>query len=316
LRGLDIQATYYIIKIDNELRAFTNPNDASFQNPVLPFAFPTPADVGCPALPNSVRPAIPIPANLVPSACPQWMAAVAGELQFPKAAVLPQAQTLVYWINDGATFNQGWEKLDGFDWNVSYDWDMGNIGAFNAGVTGTYYMHDLSDTLPGSPESVVTDGLHTTTGSANAQSVGVDTAPRMRARYRLGWSDGPWNVTGFMDYQSHHFNNQTAPPNVNNACVAAGVAVGGGTFPCVQNNYSNLQPSWISFDLSVGYDTGEDPANDYLKHVGLQLVIQDLLDKRADFLYKPGAQAGPPSTINGSRPDFGRQVSIILTKTW
>ena len=45
------------------------------------------------------------PANLVPSACPQWLAAISGTLAFPKSAVLPAAQTLVYFINDGATFD-------------------------------------------------------------------------------------------------------------------------------------------------------------------------------------------------------------------
>ena len=46
------------------------------------------------------------------------------------------------------------------------------------------------------------------------------------------------------------------------------------------------------------------------------MVIQDILDKHADFLYKPNNTAGPISTINGTRPDFGRQISFIVTKTW
>jgi len=39
----------------------------------------------------------------------------------------------------------------------------------------------------------------------------------------------------------------------------AGATVGatGGTFPCALNNYTNLQPSYYTFDLSVGYDTGD-----------------------------------------------------------
>jgi len=119
-----------------------------------------------------------------------------------------------------------------------------------------------------------------------------------------------------VDYQSHYYNTQNAPPNVNNQCVAAGVGVGGGTFACPQNNYSNLEPPWYSFDLSVGYDTGEDPANNYLKHIGLQLVIQDIFDKHSNFEYKATNAGGPPCTCNPTRPDFGRQVSFIVTKTW
>jgi len=38
------------------------------------------------------------------------------------------------WINDGGTFNKGWLKLDGIDFQGSYDWDWGDIGAFNVSI--------------------------------------------------------------------------------------------------------------------------------------------------------------------------------------
>src|SRR5262249_2186244 len=77
LRGPDVQAPYWIIKINGVLRGFTNPTDSRFQDPTLPFAFATPEDLRdpstgaalCPSLANPVRPSIPIPANLAPSAC-------------------------------------------------------------------------------------------------------------------------------------------------------------------------------------------------------------------------------------------------------
>jgi hypothetical protein len=75
-------------------------------------------------------------------------------------------------------------------------------------------------------------------------------------------------------------------------------------------------PSLLSFDLSMGYDTGDDPENNYLKHIGLQLVIQNILDKHDDALYKGSTAAGPPTTINPDRGNFGRQISFIVTKTW
>jgi len=318
LRGLDIQATYYIVKINGVLRSFGNPNDGRFADPQIPFAWPTPSDIGCPALPNSVRPSIPIPANLVPSACPQWMTAVAGLMSNPRSQVSPQAQTAVYWINDGSVFNQGWLKLDGIDWNWSYDWDMGDVGAFNIGAAGTYYLHNFSETTPGAPGSAVTDGFHTTVGSSNAESHGVATLPPLKYRARLGWSSGPWSVTGFMDYISHYKHTQSAPPNVNgNFCTSTAFgAPGGGTFPCFQDQYDNGVPPWYSFDLSVGYDTGDDPANNYLKNIGLQLIIQNIFDKHSDYQYKGTNTGGSGCTCNNLRPDYGRQFSIILTKTW
>jgi outer membrane receptor protein involved in Fe transport len=319
LRGLDIQATYYIIKINGVLRNFGNPNDSRFQDGQIgSFAFPAPADLGCPDLPNSLRPSIPIPANLVPSACPAFMSAVAGLLANPRSAADPAAQTMVYFINDGGTFNQGWQKLDGIDWSFSYDWDMGDIGAFNIGANGTYYLHNYSNTVPGAPGSETQDGFHTVTGSKNAQSIGVPTLPTFRYRGRLGWSNGPWTVTGFMDYISHYYHTQGAPPNVNgNLCTSSSFgAPAGGTFPCFQDGYSNQLPSWYSFDLSMGYDTGDEPANNYLKNIGIQVIIQNIFDKHADFQYRTASQGGQPCTCDILRPDYGRQISLIVTKTW
>jgi hypothetical protein len=87
--------------------------------------------------------------------------------------------------------------------------------------------------------------------------LGVESLPRFKYRARLGWSNGPYSVTGFMDYAGHFYHTQTAPPNINFECLAAGGTVGGGTFPCALSNYSNIEPSYYTFDLELGYDTGE-----------------------------------------------------------
>jgi outer membrane receptor protein involved in Fe transport len=323
LRGLDIQATYYIVKLTSALQQFGGGgfNDSIYADPALGgFAFPTPRDMVdsagnrlCPDLANTVRPSIPIPANLVPSACAPWVQGITSILANPKGTVQGAAATYVYFMNDAATFNVGWLKLDGIDWNWSYDWDMGNLGAFNVGATGTYYLHQFQDTAPGTPLSNITDIYNTDFGSTNARAEGTSSLPRLIYRGRLGWSSGPWAVTGFMDYRQHYYSNQGAPPNVNNSCVLPGSSVGGGTFPCEQNNYTGLQPPWFSFDLSLGYDSGEDPANDYLKHIGLQLVIQNVMDKHPAYAYILNAF---PCSCGGTQPGFGRMVSFIVTKTW
>jgi hypothetical protein len=159
--------------------------------------------------------------------------------------------------------------------------------------------------------------FHTNLGSVGgvAQN-GVESLPRLRYRARLGWSNGPWSVTGFMDYQSHFFHTQNAPPNVNFQCVAAGGTVGGGTFPCLITNYTNIEPSYYTFDLSVGYDTGDDPANTYLKHLGIQLVVQNLMNRHPAFEYRIGTGAGNPAAFDISKNDSGRTIGLILTKTW
>ena len=68
------------------------------------------------------------------------------------------AQTRILWINDGGIFNEGSLKADGIDWSVSYDADLGDWGAWNTGVVGTYYLHRTSKDLLRWSEPVVAFG--------------------------------------------------------------------------------------------------------------------------------------------------------------
>src|SRR6185503_19298046 len=148
----------------------------------------------------------------------------------------------------------------------------------------------------------------------------VESLPRFRYRARLGWSKGPWSVTGFMDYNSHFFHTQAAPPDVNgNFCASNGgldAAGAGGTYPCAISGYSNIVPSWYSFDLSIGYDTLDRPANQYLRNIGVQLVIQNLMDRHPAYAYRIGTGGGQPCTCDILKSNVGRQISLILTKQW
>ena len=47
----------------------------------------------------------------------------------------------IYFINDSATTNAGFLHVTGIDFNASYDYDAGDLGAWNVGITGTYYLH-------------------------------------------------------------------------------------------------------------------------------------------------------------------------------
>jgi iron complex outermembrane receptor protein len=309
LPGLDVQATYYVVKINGLLQAFNIINDGSFAAPAERFHFITPSDLA------SADPAC-ATADATPTLCAPFEDMVRGILLHTRnAAASPVVQTSIYWINDGGTVNAGARKLDGVDFSASYDWDMGNIGAFNTGVSATYYLHDLII----SPDGSSNDIYRTTLAAiGNVGQEGVATLPRMHYRGRLGWSKGSWNVTGFVDYQSHYYHTQSGPPNVNgNFCTSTAFAApAGGTFPCAISNYTNLEPPWYSFDLSIGYDTGEDPANDYLKHVAINFVVQDIMDKHSDFQYGPSTRGRAPAGYDLLRPNNGRTLNLLLTKTW
>src|SRR5262249_16264815 len=108
-----------------------------------------------------------------------------------------------------------------------------------------------------------------------------------------------------------------SPPNVNaNVCAASGGSLVGGTLPCAIQNFNNVEPAWYSFDLSIGYDTGDDPANNYLKNIGINLVVRDITDNHPAFQY---VQPNPKRTgvaYELIKDNEGRIFSVVLTKTW
>src|SRR4030095_5693980 len=273
LTGLNIQATYYIVKINGVLVNFGNPTSTRFNDPTVGFVYITPEDTGCAPGTNSP-----------PWLCANFQDVVTRVLAYQGNPVPPNAQTYIYWINDGGTMNKGWQKTEGIDWQASYDWEWGDLGAFNVGMAGTYYLRQKAQRVAG---DVITDFYHTTLNTLNGvEQVGVESRPRFKYRARVGWSDGTWSVGAFMDYESHFFHTQAAPPNVNFACLAPGGTVGGGTFPCSVTDYTNIIPSYYTFDLSLGYDTGDRPANEYLRNVAIQVVVQNIMDRHSSYEYR------------------------------
>ena len=138
----------------------------------------------------------------------------------------------------------------------------------------------------------------------------------MSYRARLGWSNGAYSITGFMNYSAHYFAPWGAPPNVNFQCTTAGGNVGGGTFPCAITNYTNVEPSFYTFDLSLGYNTGDLPANDYLKRINLQIVTQNILGRHSPFEYGPTTASRNISAYDILRSNSGRVIGLTIIKTW
>jgi hypothetical protein len=305
--------TWYQVKISSALNQFGNPSNSQVNNSALGFSYILPTDIakagvdvaGCSN-------------NNTPSTCPEFEAMVAGLLNDPQNAVPPGSLTSILWVNDGAIGNFGWIKQSGIDFSASYDFDAGDLGAWNVGITGTYYLHQYTANNPTAavPNPVITDDFHTDAGTVGGVAqTNVTTSPRMRWRGRLGWSNGPFSVTGFANYVSHYYNTQNVPPNVNFQCTTTGGTVSGGTFPCAISNYTGLEPSYYTFDFSVGYTTGNMPENDYLKNIGLQFVVQNVMNRLPPFEYQIAA-GSTPTAFDVSKNNLGRTFSIILTKTW
>ena len=45
-------------------------------------------------------------------------------------------------------------------------------------------------------------------------------------------------------------------------------------------------PSHYTVDLAVSYDMGDQPENEYLRNISLQLVVNIVTNKRPPFAYK------------------------------
>jgi len=314
LKGLDVQATWYSVKINGVLRNFGNPTTNRFNDSTVGFVFVVPSDLRDPVTNAQLCPGM----DLTPASCPQFQEMVRLALAHPTDAVPAIAQTLIYWINDGGTMNKGFQKTDGIDWSASYDWDWGSLGAWNIGMTGTYYLHQRGNTDASTIYGAqITDFYHTTIASVGGvEQNGIESIPRFKYRARLGWSNGTWNATGFTDYASHFFHTQTAPPNVNFQCLAQGGTVGGGTFPCAISGYTNIEPSYYTFDLSVGYDTTDKPANEYLRNIGIQLIVANITDRHSSYEYRIATGGGNPSAFDILKNIYGRSFQLRVQKTW
>ena len=204
----------------------------------------------------------------------------------------PQTKTLIFWINDGGTFNKGWIKLDGIDFQASYDWDWGDIGAFNVGVVGTYYLHRKEQTAFGAPiqDDYHTDlnlgpgqrGLRCARASqlADCAIARVWDGPMVR-----GLSPPSWTIAGTTSISRIRRPTSTVISAPTRRAVSTRTATAAPT-PAPSRTTRNIQPSYYTFDLSFGYNTLDMPANEYLRNIGVQVVVQNILDKHGSYQYR------------------------------
>jgi hypothetical protein len=77
-----------------------------------------------------------------------------------------------------------------------------------------------------------------------------------------------------------------------------------------------VQPSWYTFDLSLGYDTGDTPVNNYLKNITVQLTVQNLMNRHAAEQYGPSTSTRNIAGYDILKPNTGRTVGLTLIKNW
>jgi hypothetical protein len=267
LNGLNISATYFFIKIRNRIDSgCTDVNDPLCRPYVI-----VEGDPNFIAIRDAV---LAHPANRVPTSIP------ASNVKF---------------ITDSTARNIGSERLDGIDFNIRYDWEMFNLGAFVARMNGTYFIEQTEDN--GFGEISISPYV----GNNSFSGFGNSTASRLRARYQLGWTDpnDQFSVNLFANYRSHR--HIGGPP--------AGFVFAPGQV------WQDLQPETYYFDLSLGYNTGETWSNPYLHNINVTFVALNFLDRRPPLRFTTGGQDGSYA-YDSSYDPIGRQLSVTISKAW
>jgi len=230
-----------------------------------------------------------------------------------------QSPTNISFIADGATRNIGWQSTNGVDFSASYDYDAGDLGAWNTGIVGNYVIDNKSVTVEGqTPVSIYSSVINGTRNSGG----------RLRYRARLGWAGGPdgaISATLFMNYIPSFGPNN---PNANGNAVAPLCFLQGNT-PCNASGnpqfamyntqvglLTNEIPSMYTFDLSLGYNTGDNPANTYLKNIGIQMTINNLLNRKPEFQYAIATSSNTPHAFNNALSADQRYITLTVTKAW
>ncbi|HEX5281127.1 MAG TPA: TonB-dependent receptor [Micropepsaceae bacterium] len=298
LRGLDIQATYYFVRIRDKLQT-CDVLTSRLDDPLYSACYITPANN-----PNFQNEVIALLGNV--------------RSQLPAT----QAVSNIGFIADAATRNIGWQSTDGVDFSASYDFDAGDLGAWNTGIVGNYVIDNKSVTVPGqAPVSFYSSVINGTR----------DSGGRLHYRARLGWAGGPdgaFSATLFMNYIPNFGPNNTSISAANGTSVAPLCFLQGNT-PCNAGGapqfamyntqvatLSNVIPSMYTFDLSLGYNTGDTPANTYLKNIGLTLTINNLLNRQPEFQYAVATSSNTPHAFYNALSADQRFINFTITKSW
>ena len=276
------------------LQGFGNPTTNSFNDPDLgAFAFLVPTDfANNPNLPGYAG----CTSNLLPTTCAPFQDAVQGLLDNPRNTVDPQAKTLIFWINDGGTFNKGYHQDRRHRLPAAA---TTGIGAISARSTSASPAPTICTRWEQPIDGVCDQDMFHTTAARRAASTKCN-GVRIAAALPLPRSRGLVQRT-VVAHRLHERRRPTSSTRrtrrpTSTAISAPRTAVStqygnGGTYPCAIQDYTNIIPSYYTFDLSLGYNTMDAPANEYLRNIGVQLVVQNIIGSAG----RPTATASAPA---------------------
>ena len=222
----------------------------------------------------------------------------------------------IKFVQDQALTNLDNRVFSGIDFIVRYDRPIGEWGTINVGASGYYQIIDKRRVL----ETTALDHRYEDQDSGNRLQ---------RVRYRLGWASptATWNATLFANYFGHGATGDEGGQGINlngNAFIPECLyAEGFGPGDCYPGSpyygphvvYPNMTPAVVHFDLSIGYQTGEMPANEWLRNIGIQFTVVNIFDEPSPFCLCARGN-GAIRAHNEGFSDLQRTFTLQLTKTW
>jgi len=195
---------------------------------------------------------------------------------------------------------------------IRYDYDLGEWGSLNVGASGYYQVIDKTRAFED--------------GALDDRFQDQDSGNRLqRVRYRLGWANPTWNATLFANYWSHGNYGDDAGNNLNGEALipdcffapefGPGSCYPGSPYYGPQDPYNNMLPADVHFDISIGYQTGQMPANEWLRNIGIQFTIVNIFDKVSPFSVNARGN-GAIRLHSEGLSDLQRTFTLQLTKTW
>jgi len=302
LNGLNVDVTWWKINYDDLIGGTfsgSGPNDPNSTPYFIPISNPTAA--------------ITDPSNAAFWALVQQLAATPTRTA---RAPAPTELLETKFIALDLTGNIGEAENEGVDFTVRYDFEAGNWGSFHVGASGYY---ELENRVRSNPDSPWTDSYYLV-AFEDLQTRGNQLK---RVRYRAGWTDGTWNVTTFFNYTGHSaddvFGNIMLPD-----CFHAQGGGPGGCYPGSPyygpydaDKFPLHSPANVTVDLSLGYSTGDMPANEYLRNINIQLGVTNLLDKNPPLGVHPLRSRGTGvAAYDRNYSDLRREVSLTINKSW
>ena len=305
LAGFDANVTYYNIHIDGLIAGQpTGPGGA--YDPLSKIC--TTPTSGCSYIVKA-NPNAPItdPANAL------FLALVTTEVGSPKSTTDISAIPNIQFIQDTATTNVGHKDLTGIDFDARYDWDLGDWGAWNVGATGTYGLTSKQQANPSVPV-VDLDNSGSTTFANH------DTGGNLKYRARVGWEKEGFSIAGFVNFRPHS-SVSTTGTRVPPACYwatgfSAGSCYPGSPYVGPYDVFPSLSPGTYLFDLALGYQTGDMPANSYLKNLNFQFTVLNLFNRAPPFLYNVQTSSGYPRAFDTNYTELQRVISFSIAKVW